>query len=87
MDAGCDVTSEMSGWAAVVQRCNSWLPKLVAVELVRLLFATTGGKLSLGELAVAKIPEDEDLLNIATWEAACLTWMKKCLKAYSVGLE
>ena len=82
MDAGCDVTSEMSDWAAVVQGCNSWLPKLVAVELVRLLFATTGGKLSLGELAVAKIPEDEDLLNIATWEAACLTcWMKKCLKA------
>lgn len=42
-----------------------WLRRHFRDEL---LFATTGGKLSLGELAVAKIPEDEDLLNIATWE-------------------
>ncbi len=67
-------------WVAGLQWWNSW-PKFVPVELARLLFATTGGKLSLGELAVSKIPEDEDLLNVATWEVACLTcWVKKCLK-------
>eukprot|EP00438_Fugacium_kawagutii_P015915 Skav217896 [mRNA] locus=scaffold795:17569:20668:+ [translate_table: standard] len=41
-------------------------------KLPRLLFATTGEGLQLGELPVSKIPEDEDLLNVATWEASWL---------------
>lgn len=43
-----------------------WLRRHFRDEL---LLATTGnGGLHLGELPVSEIPEDEDLLNVATWE-------------------
>ena len=73
-------STSLQGWVPGLQRGCTWLHYVlcwqhldtICLHHPRLLLATTGnGGLHLGELPVSEIPEDEDLLNVATWEATC----------------
>ena len=86
--AGCVVTSEMSnpGTDTVALRsadlvvlwhffgCEGFLPErqILARHLPQMVSSKA---VLLADLAVAEIPEDEDLLNVGTWEAA---WQPCC---------